>query len=143
METPSSLLQRSVLETMATKSVQIQMKELLDEFDREVKETVKEAAQETAKECVQKLKATSPKRKGRGKGKYARSWTQKKDGNGYVVYNKEYQLTHLLENGHAVANQYGDYGHPNGRVAGQRHIAPVEEEGIENFEARISRGISK
>ena len=140
METPSSLLQRSVLETMATRSVQIQMKELLDEFDRDVKETVEEAAKETAKECVQTLKATSPKRKGRGGGKYARSWTQKKDGNGYVVYNKEYQLTHLLENGHVSANQYGEYGV---RFNGIKHIAPVEEEGIENFVERTSRGISK
>lgn len=124
---------------MATKSVEAQMKELLDTFDRHVQEVVEDAAKESAKECVQKLKATSPKRH----GKYARSWTQKKLAGGYVVYNKEYQLTHLLENGHVVANQYGSYGNPGGRVAGQKHIAPVEQEGIEGFELRINRGINE
>lgn len=125
---------------MATKSVEAQMKELLETFDDHVKEVVEDAAKESAKECVQKLKATSPK--GRS-GKYARSWTQKKLAGGYIVYNKEYQLTHLLENGHAVANQYGNYGNPGGRVAGIKHIEPVEQEGIKGFELRINRGISE
>ena len=123
---------------MATKSVEAQMKELLNTFDHHVQEVVEDAAKESAKECVQKLKATSPKRP--GGGSYARSWTSKKLAGGYVVYNKEYQLTHLLENGHVSANQYGEYGV---RFNGIKHIAPVEEEGIEGFELRINRGISE
>ena len=123
---------------MATKSVEAQMKELLDTFDHHVQEVVEDAAKESAKECVQKLKATSPKRP--GGGSYARSWTSKKLAKGWVVYNKEYQLTHLLENGHASANQYGEYGV---RFNGIKHIAPVEEEGIEGFELRINRGINE
>lgn len=138
METLSSSRQRSVSETMATKSVEAQMKELLDTFDHHVQEVVEDAAKESAKECVQKLKATSPKRP--GGGSYARSWTSKKLAKGWVVYNKEYQLTHLLENGHVSANQYGEYGV---RFNGIKHIAPVEEEGIEGFELRINRGINE
>ena len=138
METLSSSRQRSVSEIMATKSVEAQMKELLDTFDHHVQEVVEDAAKESAKECVQKLKATSPKRP--GGGSYARSWTSKKLAKGWVVYNKEYQLTHLLENGHVSANQYGEYGV---RFNGIKHIAPVEEEGIEGFELRINRGISE
>ena len=134
----SSSQQRSVSETMATKSVEAQMKELLDTFDHHVQEVVEDAAKESAKECVQKLKATSPKRP--GGGSYARSWTSKKLAKGWVVYNKEYQLTHLLENGHVSANQYGEYGV---RFNGIKHIAPVEEEGIEGFELRINRGINE
>ena len=114
------------------------MKELLDTFDHHVQEVVEDAARESAKECVQKLKATSPKRP--GGGSYARSWTSKKLAKGWVVYNKEYQLTHLLENGHVSANQYGEYGV---RFNGIKHIAPVEEEGIEGFELRINRGINE
>lgn len=138
METLSSSRQRSVSETMATKSVEAQMKELLNTFDHHVQEVVEDAAKESAKECVQKLKATSPKRP--GGGSYARSWTSKKLAKGWVVYNKEYQLTHLLENGHVSANQYGEYGV---RFNGIKHIAPVEEEGIEGFELRINRGINE
>lgn len=123
---------------MATKSVEAQMKELLDTFGHHVQEVVEDAAKESAKECVQKLKATSPKRP--GGGSYARSWTSKKLAKGWVVYNKEYQLTHLLENGHVSANQYGEYGV---RFNGIKHIAPVEEEGIEGFELRINRGINE
>ena len=123
---------------MATKSVEAQMKELLDTFDHHVQEVVEDAAKESAKECVQKLKATSPKRP--GGGSYARSWTSKKLAKGWVVYNKEYQLTHLLENGHVSANQYGEDGV---RFNGIKHIAPVEEEGIEGFELRINRGINE
>lgn len=138
METLSSSRQRSVSDTMATKSVEAQMKELLNTFDHHVQEVVEDAAKESAKECVQKLKATSPKRP--GGGSYARSWTSKKLAKGWVVYNKEYQLTHLLENGHVSANQYGEYGV---RFNGIKHIAPVEEEGIEGFELRINRGINE
>ena len=124
---------------MATKSVEAQMKELLDTFDHHVQEVVEDAARESAKECVQKLKATSPKRP--GGGEYARSWTSKKLKHGWVVYNKKhYRLTHLLENGHVAKNQYGTWG----RVRAIKHIAPAADAGIQRFElsfrARMNRG---
>lgn len=126
---------------MATKSVEAQMTELLDNFSEHVQEVVEEAAKESARECVRKLKAGSPKRP--GGGSYARSWSAKRLDGGWIVFNKQYQLTHLLENGHAVANQFGNFGHPEGRVAGIKHIEPVEREGIEGFELRINRGINE
>lgn len=75
---------------------------------------------ELAKEGVSELKATSPKSTGKDRsGTYAKSWTKKKRGKKIIIHNKEYQLTHLLEKGHAKVN--------GGRVAARVHIEPVEK----------------
>ena len=118
-----------------TMSVAAQGADLLDEFNEEFQKKVEEAGETTAKECAAKLRNTSPRRS----GNYAKSWRYKKEGNGYIVYNaKHYQLTHLLENGHVVRNKYGTYG----RVSGIKHIEPVEQFGINEFQIRITKGMS-
>lgn len=107
-----------------TNSVAIQMEKILEQYSKEVKDVTDKSIEKVSKESVQKLKNTSPKRT----GKYARSWTKKKvkGRNGIdevTVHNKQYQLTHLLENGHIVRNSKGTYGRTNGI----KHIKPVEE----------------
>lgn len=121
---------------MKTESVTLQMRDLLDDYMDEVQKVTDEAIEDTAKEAVTKLRNDSPK----ASGNYAKGWTQKKDGKlGRVVYNKtDYQLTHLLENGHVIKNQYGTYG----RAPGIKHIAPVEEWAADELPIRISRGLS-
>ncbi|MCQ4931437.1 HK97 gp10 family phage protein, partial [[Eubacterium] rectale] len=44
-----------------------------------------------------------------------------------------YQIAHLLEHGHAKRG--------GGRVAARPHIAPAEENGIQQLEEEIERGI--
>ena len=106
-------------------TIQNQMADILDDYSRDVKKATNDAIGNTSKQSVQKLKNTSPKRS----GKYARGWTTKKERSrdGIVtvtVHNKtDYQLTHLLENGHVIKNAKGEYG----RFNGIKHIAPVEE----------------
>lgn len=105
--------------------IEVQIEALLDNYSTEAKAAINKVIQEVAKESVQKLKETSPKKS----GDYSRGWAVKKirDG-GATVYNRTHpQLTHLLERGHTVANQYGNYGNPGGRVAAQPHIKRVEE----------------
>lgn len=120
-----------------TGSVEIQMAEILNEYSEHVKEVAEKAAEEAAKAAVKELKNTSPKRPGHGE--YARSWTAKRDGNSWIVHNsKHYQLTHLLENGHVIRNQYGEYG----RAPAIKHIEPVEQSAIQDFENRIERGLA-
>ena len=120
-----------------TESVEIQMRKILEEYDERVQEVADKAAEEAAKQAARTLKSTSPKRPGHGK--YARTWTAKREGKGWIVHNsKHYQLTHLLENGHVVRNKCGTYG----RAPAIKHIEPVEQSGIQDFEERISRGLS-
>lgn len=96
--------------------------EELNRYAHVAKEEVEELAERTANEGAATLKSTSPKRK----GKYAKSWRVKKVGTSFVIHNsRHYQLTHLLEKGHAKVN--------GGRVAARPHIQPVEQEAIEQF----------
>lgn len=118
-----------------TGSVAIQMKEVLDEVNKEVEQSAKRNIQSVAKEAVQKLKNTSPRKT----GSYSKGWAVKKNSDMDVtVHNKtDYQLTHLLENGHIIRNKKGTYG----RTSGIKHIKPVEEWASDELPRRIIEDI--
>ena len=120
-----------------TESVSVQMKELLDEINLEVKESAKDGIRDISKEAVQKLRNTSPKKT----GDYAKGWAVKRESDlDVVVYNRtDWQLTHLLEDGHRVVNKKGEYG----RVNGVKHIAPVEEWAADALPVKILGGIKE
>ena len=103
-------------------NLKTEMNAILQSFGAERDEVFMEVEQGVAQEGAEKLRQTSPKRRG-GRGKYARGWTYKKTKSGFVIHNKtDYQLTHLLENGHAVVNAKGDTGK---RADAHKHIEPV------------------
>lgn len=112
------------------------MKEL-KQYSEELDEKIKIDIKKVAENAVKQLKATSPKKT----GFYARYWSHKESVKGRhvskrVVYNKYfYQLTHLLENGHAKVN--------GGRVEGKPHIKPAEEKAIKDLEKEIIESIKK
>lgn len=118
-----------------TESVSVQMKELLDEVNENVVDSTKNGINKVSKESVSKLRNTSPKKT----GSYAKGWAVKREGDMDVtVHNRtDYQLTHLLENGHVVRNKKGTYG----RTSGTKHIAPVEEWAADALPEEIMRGI--
>ncbi len=101
-----------------------QVSELLLEYGDRINEEVQKVLPKVVDKGVQDLKEKSGTLfKRRNAPHYADSWTKKewknsKHYNGYTIHNKKYQLTHLLENGHAKRN--------GGRVEGRPHIAPVE-----------------
>lgn len=101
------------------------MKEIGAVTEIEVIEAANIAGKTASDKVVKRLKMTSPKRK----GKYARGWKVKKEGNVYIVYNEHPGYTHLLENGHDVIRN----GAKVGRARAIPHIKPAEEEGKELF----------
>lgn len=109
---------------------------ILDDYSDNLTKVVQQAEQAAGRATVRELKALAPHDK--GKTGYDRSFATKKEGSGrdaqVVVYSKKPGMTHLLENGHAIANQYGRTG---GRTNGKKHWAPAERVGIEKFEQEI------
>ena len=119
------------------KTVSSQMSTILENYEGDVKKAWNSAVNKTGRESVNKLKNTSPKKT----GSYARGWAVKrvKARGGLtdvIVHNKtDYQLTHLLENGHVIRNKKGTYGRTNGI----KHIAPVEEWANDELPNEIER----
>ena len=102
----------------------IQIADIFDEVTEEVKGALYEASDTIGEQAAQKLQATSPKGK---TGSYAEGWEYMQRADGGVVYNAtDYQLTHLLEFGHAVRPRPTHKGKKR-RVAAIPHIAPVEQ----------------
>ena len=104
-----------------------------------------ELATDVMKGCVKKAGNTVKKETQAGApvrtGKYKRSWAVKRQRETsstleVVVHSRNrYQLTHLLEKGHAKRG--------GGRVKAVPHIAPAEEKGVRELEEGIKRGLSK
>lgn len=116
-----------------------QLAEILNDYDEAVHKIAEKIIFQTSKEAVQRLRSTSPRRP--GGGDYARGWRVKRDKKlGVIIHNAtNYQLTHLLENGHVICNARGTYGRTNGI----KHIAPVEQWGNEELVDRIETEIAK
>lgn len=91
-------------------------------YNQEVTDGMKDAVKEAAQECTKQIKQNSPVLT----GSYRKGWTDKVMYDGredirITVYNRtDYQLTHLLEHGHAKIN--------GGRVAGKAHIGPAAQD---------------
>ena len=104
-----------------------------------------ELAADVMKDCVKKAGNTVKKETQAGApvrtGKYKKSWAVKRQRETsntleVVVHSRNrYQLTHLLEKGHAKRG--------GGRVKAIPHIAPAEEKGVRELEEGIKRGLSK
>ena len=124
------------------KDISAQMRDILAKYVKEVETDVEDAAQEAADYTTNELKSTSPS--GKGKAKYRSGWTCRRMSHGmitrFVIYNRNAPgLTHLLEKGHVVKNQYGTYG----RARAIPHIEATEQRGLEKFEQAIRMKIGR
>ena len=120
---------------MSNATIEMQMKRILDEYTKDAKRIINNSFDEVAKEGAKKLRQTSPTKT----GDYAKGWTVKREPglngiNNVTIHNKtDYQLTHLLENGHIVVNAKGVVG----RAPAHVHIAPVEQWANEELPRKI------
>lgn len=102
----------------------------LQRYGNLVEEDIKVAQEDVAQELVSTLKEKSPKKT----GSYRKGWRMKRKGNKIIVHNAtNYQLTHLLEKGHAKAG--------GGRVPAKVHIQPAEEKAVEDYLEKIERAV--
>ena len=109
----------------------------LEDYAKLAVDDLKTDVQKAGKKVKEQIESTAPK----DTSKYAKSWAVKKtkeksDSIQVVVHSKtKYQLTHLLEFGHAKRG--------GGRVAARPHIAAVEAAGIDQLTRDIERDLRK
>lgn len=118
------------------------MKEL-EEFQNVTDEAVEKGVSETAKDAVKELQNAHPSGSGRYGSwdkKYNKGWkvmqtkTDKRYHKKATIHNAtDYQLTHLLEKGHALRN--------GGRTRAFPHIAPVAEKCEDELVKNIKKWI--
>lgn len=107
-------------------------------YREDIQDDVVEVTDRVTKEAVEELKATSPRGK---RGRYCKGWSTKIQNRGKLKYHKviwnrtDYQLTHLLEFGHATRN--------GGRTKAIPHIRPIEEKYNQEFVDLLEKQIRR
>ena len=115
--------------------MQAEIQQILRAYGSAMDLAVDKAAKECGKEAAAKLRQTSPKGH---RGTYAKGWAVKVDrAKSVTVYNKVYQLTHLLEHGHKTRYTSGKYGTKLQSKAIE-HIKPVADEVADEFPEKIN-----
>lgn len=102
-------------------------------YAHEIRDQIDIIEEQIAKEAVKRLKVAGTFKSNRSTKGYRKGWRAKKEpGRGWIVHNAtNYQLTHLLENGHALPN--------GGRSKAYPHIRPVEQQIIYDFANEIRK----
>lgn len=127
--------------TIKPDDLQKALREYLENYVEDITEDVKDTTDTITKEAVQEIKQTSPRGNESRNKPYYKGWTRQKgkENKGRYtikIHNKtNYQLTHLLEFGHATRN--------GGRTKAIPHIRPLEEKYNRLYEKRITTVIKR
>lgn len=125
-------------------TITAQLDKIMTEYTEETETIVGACAQAAAKKTKAEVEAASPVGTGKKAGSYKRGWAVKRESSrglvSFIVHNKtDYQLTHLLEKSHVIANQFGQYGRSTPKV----HIAPAAESGAEYFVDLVEQELAR
>lgn len=127
--------------TIKIENLQDVLNDYLENYVEDITEGVEDTTDTLTKQAVQDIKQISPRGKGTRDKPYHKGWTKQKgkENRGrYTVkiYNRtNYQLTHLLEFGHATRN--------GGRTKAIPHIRPIEEKYKKLYEQKITTVIKR
>lgn len=103
----------------------------LEQYHKLTNEQIKDTVREVGKETKELISSTAPKKS----KQYSKSWAVKvtkenTNAMSVVVHSKnKYQLTHLLEFGHAKRN--------GGRTKAIPHIGDAEQKAVQSFEEKV------
>lgn len=110
----------------------------LKQYSQDITDQLKKDVQQVAKECRDEIKANSPELT----GDYKKGWRtttnyESQEDIRVTVHNKtDYQLTHLLENGHLKRDG-------TGRVEGKPHIEPAEKNAADKLIKKVKVAVKK
>lgn len=110
------------------------LKGIISEYGEEARYEIGDAMRETGKALVKEVKAKSPKKSGNYRMGWKSETKEFRLDASTVIYNQNaYQLTHLLEFGHALylGGRYA------GEVGAKPHMAPVQDMAAEVFERKL------
>ncbi len=127
--------------TIKAEELQEEVMKALTEYKEDIEEDVKDTTDTLTKEAVTELKQTSPQGHGTRKNPYYKGWSRQKGKENKGKYTVKihnrtnYQLTHLLEFGHATRNGKTTKAIP--------HIRPLEEKYNKLYEEKITTVIKR
>ena len=117
------------------------IEDILKEYGDEVEANLREVTKAVGKKGAQALRNESKDAFPNGSGEYAKGWTSTEvrypHYNSVYIHNKLPGLPHLLEHGHVLKRG----GRQVGFVQGREHIAPVEEQIMQEFTQEAIKAI--
>lgn len=114
------------------KNLESEIMKQLQYYVADVRDKVEDAMDESANDLKRTIAKDSPRKR----PSYSKGWRIKRTPHKLIVHNKtDYQLTHLLEHGHALRD--------GGRFEGKPHIAPNEERVVRDYLKKIERAVQK
>ena len=129
-------------------SVEKQWQDIGKQIENSAKKITKEEIDAASKEGARYLKETSPvSATGSRRGRYARGWRSSIEepagtaGEAYIYNKTDWQLTHLLEDGHEKKNRFGGPYPPP--YKGDGHISRAEGHVYDILDQRLGIRISR